>query len=58
MQGEYVEITGKTGRTRIINNVPYYGALVIEQGDNKIWLHPDDVEDFIDGIKKLIADVI
>ena len=25
----------------------------IEQGNNKIWIHPDDIGDFIDGIKKI-----
>ena len=53
MQGEYVEINGKTGRTRIVDNLPYYGMVAIEQGDNKIWIHPDDAEDFTDGIKKM-----
>ena len=53
MQGDYIEINGKTGNTRIIDNTPYYRMVVIEQGNNKIWIHQDDIGDFIDGIKKI-----
>ena len=36
---------------KIIDNRAYYGAILLKQRDNRIWVHQDDIDNFIAGIR-------